>query len=191
LWFVGRFEDAIREHERALELDPLSLPINATTGGTFYWARKYAEAIEQLQKTLDLDANFFAAHFFLGAAYVQKSMYQEAIAEFEKALVISSDNILALSGLGSAHALAGRKAEAQRVLDQLTGLSRQRYVPAWSRAIIYVGLGEKDKAFEWLERSSEERSTGAGWSIKVAPALDPLRDDPRFADLLRRMNLQP
>ncbi|MFY9528544.1 MAG: hypothetical protein WAR24_06520, partial [Candidatus Acidiferrales bacterium] len=83
-------------------------------------------------------------------------------------------------------------AEAQKVLDKLNELSKQKYVPAVSRVGIYVGLGEKDKAFEWLEKDYEDRSIGNSFaSIKVDPALDPLRSDPRFQDLLRRMNLQP
>ena len=86
-------------------------------------------------------------------AYVQKSMYKEGMAEFEKALVISPGNTYALSELGYAYAVAGRRAEAQKVLDQLNELSKQKYVPAASRVRIYAGLGEKDKAFEWLEKS--------------------------------------
>ncbi|MFY9531924.1 MAG: hypothetical protein WAR24_23725, partial [Candidatus Acidiferrales bacterium] len=83
-------------------------------------------------------------------------------------------------------------AEAQKVLDKLNELSKQKYVPAVSRVGIYVGLGEKDKAFEWLERSYEERSIGSALrNAKVDPVYDPLRSDPRFQDLLRRMNLQP
>ncbi len=112
----------------------------------------------------------------------------EGIAEIEKELMIFPNSTGALSQLGYAYALEGRKAEAQKVLDQLNGRSKQKYVSALSRTIIYVGLGEKDKAFEWLEMSYEERSIGA---FKVNPIYDPLRSDPRFTDLLRRMNLQP
>jgi Flp pilus assembly protein TadD len=121
-------------------------------------------------------------------SYLQKSMHKEAIAELEKALVISPGNTMALSGIGYAYAVAGRRAEAQKALDQLKGLSKQKYVPAWPMVLIYVGLGEKDKAFEWLEKSYEERSL---LGIMMDPVLDPLRSDVRFQDLLRRMNLQP
>jgi TolB-like protein/Tfp pilus assembly protein PilF len=188
LGLTGRFEEAIVELKRALELDPLSLLINGNLGIVFYLARQYDQAIEQERKTLDLDANFIVAHWYLGLSYVQKSMYKEAIAEFEKAFVIAPGNRLTLAGLGYSYAAAGRKLEAQKVLDQLNELSKQEYVPPWSRALIYVGLGEKDKALEWLEKGFDDRSIS---NIALLPFSDPLRSDPRFADLLRRMNLQP
>ena len=119
-------------------------------------------------------------------------MYKEGIAECEMELVLSPRNPYALSGLGYAYAVAGRSAEAQKMLDQLNAISKQKYVPAMSRVRIYVGLGEKEKAFEWLEKAFEDRSIGRTFAtIKVEPIYDPLRSDPRFADLLRRMNLQP
>jgi eukaryotic-like serine/threonine-protein kinase len=198
LWYgfalarTGSSEEFIAEEKRALELDPLSLPISASLGVAFYCARQYDQAIEQERKTLDLDANFVMAQWFLGLAYVQKSMYKEGIAEFEKMLVTSPGSPMALSGLGYVYAVAGNRAEAQNVLDQLNEISKQKYVSAKRVARIHAGLGEKDKAFEWLEKGYEERSTGTGHaSIKLDPAFDPLRSDPRFADLLRRMNLQP
>src|SRR4029077_7858059 len=113
------------------------------------------------------------------------------IAEFQRVLVILPGDVRPLSGLGNAYAVAGRRAEAQKVLDQLNDLSKRKYVPAWFIAIIYVGLREKDKAFECLEKSYEERSIGFGSAIKVDPIWDPLRSALRFQDLLRRMTLQP
>ena len=188
LYRLGRFEEAIAEEKRGVELDPLSLINNRVLGQSFYVAREYDQAIEQFRKTLDLDPNFAGAHILLGQAYLQKSMYREGIAEIEKELAISPDSTGALSELGYGYALEGRREEAQKVIDRLNERSKQKYVSAASRAIIYAGLGEKDKAFEWLEKAYEERSIGA---IKVNQAYDPLRSDPRFADLLRRMNLQP
>jgi tetratricopeptide (TPR) repeat protein len=185
---MGRLGEAIAEHKRALELDPLSLVINRALGLDFYDARQYDQAIEQERKTLELDPNFLQAHDTLGSAYVQKSMYKEGTAEFEKELAISPSYAVALSWLGYADAVAGRRAEAQKVLDQLNDLSKQKYVSPIGRARIYAGLREKDQAFEWLEKGYEDRSIPA---LKVEPALDPLRSDPRFADLLRRMNLTP
>jgi tetratricopeptide (TPR) repeat protein len=155
-------------------------------------ARQYDQAIEQFRKTLELDPNFTLTREFLGSAYLQKNMYMEALAEFQEALANSPDNMFTLSELGYAYAKSGRKAEAQKVLDQLNELSKRKFVPAISAVIIYVGLGEKDKAFEWLEKAYEDRSLGGPLaSLKVDPIFDPLRSDPRFADLLRRMNLQP
>jgi serine/threonine protein kinase/Flp pilus assembly protein TadD len=188
---TGRLEKAITEYTQALELDPLSLAINRELGRAFYLARQYDQAIEQLRKTLEMDPNFVLAHLFLGQAYVQKSMYKEGIAEIEKELVISPGDPYALSGLGYTYALAGRRAEAQKVLNHLDELSKQKYVHAGFLVVIYVGLGEKGKAFEWLEKGYEDRSLEIGPGIKVDPTLDPLRSDPRFQNLLRRMNLQP
>jgi eukaryotic-like serine/threonine-protein kinase len=190
LWVMGRVEEAIAELKRALELDPLSLVTNRNLGLALFYARQYDQAIEQERKTLELEPNFVGAHENLGLAYIQKSMYKEGIEEFEKELVIRPGDSSALSGLGYAYAVAGRRQEAQKVLDRLNELSKQKYFPAVDRAIIYVGLGEKDKAFEWLKKSYEDRSLVLG-DIKVHPIFDPLRSDPRFTDLLRRMNLQP
>jgi eukaryotic-like serine/threonine-protein kinase len=192
LMMMGRSEEAIAENKRALELDPLSLIINRTLGGVFYIARQYDQAIEQLRKTLELDPNFVLAHDQLGLAYLQKSMYKEGIAECEKELVISPGNTLVLATLGYAYAVGGRRAEAQKVLDQLNEMSKQKYVPAVFVAQIYAGLREKDNAFAWLKKAYEDRSIGGSVvATKVNPTFDPLRSDPRFADLLRRMNLQP
>ena len=111
-----------------------------------------------------------------------------ASSKLNKALALAPSNARALSRLGYAYAVTGRRAEAQKVLDQLNALSQHKYVRAIDMADVYAGLGEKDKAFEWLGKGYEDRDT---FSIKIDQALDPLRADPQFADLLRRMNLQP
>jgi serine/threonine protein kinase/tetratricopeptide (TPR) repeat protein len=187
LAMMGRFDEAVAEGKRTLQLDPLSIPANRQLGYTFYFARQYDQAIEQLRRTLELDPNFIPALTSLGSAYLQKSMYREGIAEFEKALAISPGNTQALWRLGYAYAVTGRRAEAQKVLDELL---KKKYVPAFTMAIIYTGLGQKDQAFKWLEKSYEEHDSGPFSFVKVYPIFDPLRSDPRFADLLRRMNLQ-
>jgi len=184
---TGRSEESIAEAKRALELDPLSLYANSFLGIAFYYARRYDQAIEQFRKALELDPNSSFSHSFLGLAYVYKSMYKEGIADLEKAVEIYRSHV-SLMFLGRGYALAGRRAEAQKVLDQLNELSKGKYVPAFRRAEIYAALGEKDKAFEWLQKAYEEHFIMA---IKVEPVYDPLRSDPRWADLLRRMNLQP
>jgi tetratricopeptide (TPR) repeat protein len=187
---MGRVEEAVAEYRRAQELDPLSLSSSAFLGVTFYEGRQYDQAIEQERKTLELDPNFTQANAVLGFAYAQKSMHKEAIAQFEKGLVVSPGDTRTLTGLGYAYAVAGRRAEAQKVLDQLTELSKEKYVGADGMALIYTGLGEKDKAFEWLEKAYLDGSIGGGTGIAVDPIFDPLRSDPRFMDILRRMNLQ-
>jgi serine/threonine protein kinase/tetratricopeptide (TPR) repeat protein len=186
---MGRLQEAIAEEKRAVELDPFSLVINRDLGDALYLARQYDQAIEQYRRTLELDPNFITVHGGLGAAYLHKSLYKEGIAEFEKELAISPHSAYALAGLGYANAVTGRRAEAQKLLDQLNQLSKQEYVPAVFRAQIYAGLGEKDQAFEWLEKSYEDRSIANLAEIKVDPQFDPLRSDPRFQDLLRRMKL--
>jgi serine/threonine protein kinase/tetratricopeptide (TPR) repeat protein len=190
LWHMGRLEEAIAEEKRALELDPLSLIINRNLGIAFYLARQYDQAIDQERKALELDPNFFLAHMYLGMAYVQKSLYKEGITECEMELVASPGNPSALLALRHAYAVAGRRAEAQKVLDKFNELSRQRFVPAKYRAVPYVDLGEKDTAFKLLEVSYEDRSLDIGLGVKMDPEFDPLRSDPRFVDLLLRMNLQ-
>jgi TolB-like protein/Tfp pilus assembly protein PilF/predicted Ser/Thr protein kinase len=189
---LGRSEEAIAEEKRALELDPLSLISNLALGVEFSNAKQYDQGIEQLRKTVELDPSFSLAHAMLGRAYVEKAAYKEGIDETEKALAFSPDNTRFVSLLGSAYARAGRRADAQKVLDQLNVMASQKYVAANYRAFIYAALGKKSEAFEWLERAYDERSIGLGvGTLKVDPAYDPLRSDPRFHDLLRRMNLTP
>jgi TolB-like protein/Flp pilus assembly protein TadD/predicted Ser/Thr protein kinase len=193
LALTGRLSEAMAEEKRALQLDPLSVLSNGSVALTLYEARQYDQAIEQERKTLDLDANYLIARIGLGLAYVQESMHQESIAELEKAVAVSGGNASALSNLGYAYAMAGRKAEAQKVLDKINELSKEGYVPAGAKARIYAGLGDKDKVFQWLETAYSERSIAGTLPgmIKVDPVFDSLHSDPRFTDLLRRMNLQP
>jgi tetratricopeptide (TPR) repeat protein len=179
---VGRFEEAIAEGKQAVALDPLSLALNLSLGLVFYFARRYDQTIEQQRKALELEPNFAPAHTLLSLAYLQKSMIQEAIAESQK---VPPPRVT----LGYAYAVGGNRPEAQKVLDQLSALSNKRYVSAAWFVLIYLGLGEKEKAFEWLERAYNDRSI-IFLAIKVAQDLDPLRSDPRFADLLRRMGLR-
>jgi tetratricopeptide (TPR) repeat protein len=157
----------------------------------FYQARNYDQAIDQFRKTLELDPNFPPVHNYLPAAYEQKGMYEEAIARFQKAIAVGTDQpAFAIAGLGHVLAVSGRKAEAQRMRAELQRLSEQSYIPADDFALIYVGLGNRDKAFAWLNRAYEEHSFGLAF-LKVEPRFDPLRSDARFQDLLRRMGLPP
>jgi len=134
---------------------------------------------------LEMDPDYAPAHSILGRAYLEKGMYNEAITEFEKERGTGNLN------LAAGYAMAGRKPQAQKVLDQLLAQSRHEYVLPKSVALIYAALGEKDKAFDWLERSYEDRSICVGLAVKSLPGFDPLRSDPRYADLIHRMNLQP
>ncbi|MCI0487880.1 MAG: protein kinase [Blastocatellia bacterium] len=194
LWYalylaaMGRFDEAFREIKRAQELDPLSLPINTNAGWIMHLARRYDEAIEQYRKTLELDPGFILAHRRLGQTYKQKGMYDEAIEELQIALALSGDDTETVAALGHAYAKSGRELGAVKVLEALKQLSKERYIPAYFIARIHIGLGEKDRAFEWLEKTCEERY-GFLVYLKVDPVFDPLREDARFADLMRRVGL--
>jgi TolB-like protein/DNA-binding winged helix-turn-helix (wHTH) protein/tetratricopeptide (TPR) repeat protein len=191
LWQTGRINEAIAETKLTLELDPLSLDNNDTLGLEFFLARQYDQAIEQESRVLELDPNFIEAYYFRGVAYLKKSMYKEGMTDFQRAVKISPGDTLALTGLGYGYAVTGRGAEAQKVLDKFNELSKEKYISAVFMAKIYAGLREKEKAFEWLEKAYEDRSIISVGYIKTNPMFDPLRSDPRFADLLRRTNLQP
>jgi TolB-like protein/Tfp pilus assembly protein PilF len=182
---LGRCDDAVKEITRAQELDPLSLPVNASVVYVLYLCCRYDEAIEAGKKTLDLDAAFPLTHQRLGLPYTQKEMYREAIAEFEQAVNNSNRAPQPLMLLGHAYAVSGNKVEAQKVLAEIRDLSQERYVSPYGVAAIYVGLGEKEQAFEWLKKALDEDNTELTF-LKVDPRLDPLRDDPRFQELLDR-----
>src|SRR5262249_52475709 len=187
---TGRLEEAIAEAKRAQEADPLSLMISTLVGKTLYSARRYDQAIEQLRKALEMDPNFPRAHYNLGMTYGQVGRHGEAIAECQKAVSLSGGEPGALGVLGYAYALSGKRAEAQKVLAELKDLSRRRYVAPYDSALIYVGLGDKAQALEWLGKAYEDHSLEPTWR-KVYPQFDPLRGEPRFQDLLRRMGLPP
>ena len=155
-----------------------------------YIARRFDEAIEQSRKTLELDPSFSPAHGNLGEAYAAKAMYREALAEYEKFATLSGGSPRSTARVGYAYARLGQRSQALRVLDQLGATSKQRYVPAVSFAIVYVGLGEKEQAFLWLEKAYDERTNSLAY-LKVDATWDPLRSDPRFADLVRRIGLPP
>jgi serine/threonine-protein kinase len=184
---LGRSDEALAVGKRALDLDPLSLFENWRVAREFYMTRHYDESIEQCKKTLDMDPNFPLAHWQLGQAYAEKGMYREAIGELEKNRALTRNTPSSLAYLGNILARAGRRSEALEVLEQLHTISQQKYAYALGFARVYAGLGDKDNAFKWLQAAYEERST-ALFFLKVDPDWDPIRSDPRFQDLLRRMN---
>ncbi|MEK6323138.1 MAG: tetratricopeptide repeat protein, partial [Acidobacteriota bacterium] len=187
---MGRVQESLAESLRALDLDPLDLSITTHLGWHYLYAREYDRAIEQLRKALDMDSRFLPAHLFLGQAYLQEAMYDKATAELQQATGLSRENPLMVAVLGYAYAMSGKKGEAQMILHKLNGLSKQTFVPSQEIAAIHTALGEKDQAFEWLRRAYQERYSGLVY-LKNDPALDGLRSDPRFADLLRRVGLAP
>jgi TolB-like protein/Tfp pilus assembly protein PilF len=187
LLVMARFDEAIAEGHRAQELDPFSLIINADLGYDYIYARRYDQAIEQLRKTIEMDQSFYYAHRLLGQAYELKGSFPEAFAEYQRAKRMSDDPLV-LAFLGHAFAASGQRDEALKTLNQLTEISRQRYVSAYSVAMVYAELGEKDQALNWLEKGYQERATKMAF-LKIDPFFDNLRSDPRFADLVRRVGV--
>ena len=191
LSWMGQHDKAIRVAQQALDLDPVSLRANSHVGLALYRARQYDAAIERFRETLHLNQDFADAHVMFGVTLVQKARYGEAIAEFQRARVLTGNSPEILGLLGYGYGMAGMKREAQDVLKELNNLARQNtYVSSFSRATVCIGLGETDLAFKWLEHAYQERL----WYmtlLAVDPLLDRLRGDPRFTDLLRRMNLRP
>jgi TolB-like protein/tetratricopeptide (TPR) repeat protein len=185
LVFVGRFDESLREMERAHELDPLSLQVNVSLAAPLYFARRYDQAIEQFHRTLEMDQNFWPAHYLLGWVYEERREFGKAIKEFQKARKLD-DTPMILAGLGYTYAAAGKRSAAQRILDELKGLSKKCYVSPYFIAIVHAGRGEKDEALEWLEKASDDRAEMLAW-LKVAPELDSLRADARFASIMRRV----
>jgi TolB-like protein/Tfp pilus assembly protein PilF len=189
----GQFEEAIAEVRRALELDPLSLVINADVGTVLTSARRYDQAIEQLRKTVEMDPGFYYAHWTLGDALELKGRNEEAIAEYKKAIALNDDP-LPRALLGHLYAKIGRKDEALEILKQLREQresSKQRYVSPSNLALIHIGLGQKDEAIQLLEETYEERDGYNIAFIKVEPMLDPLRGDPRFEALAKKVFAGP
>jgi tetratricopeptide (TPR) repeat protein len=183
---LGRVDAAVASIRRARELDPLSLIIGTAVGRVHHFARQYDTAIEECRKTLEMDPAFAGAHLDLGLALLQKSMFSEAIGELSQALTLSAGRSIALAVLGYAYALAGDRAAGLQMLDQLHDRARRYDISSLHMAYVHIGLGNVDRAFEWLEKSYQERA-GLLVFLKVEPIFDPLRSDPRFAELLRRL----
>ncbi|HZB45549.1 MAG TPA: winged helix-turn-helix domain-containing protein [Pyrinomonadaceae bacterium] len=188
LMSIGRVEESIAASNRARELDPLSLSISVQRGFLLENARRYDEAIEQLQRVIAVDQNHYQAHWMLGHIYAADGQFEQAVAASEKAVALSGRAPGALGMLGMVYGLAGRKGEAAKVLKELLELNERRYVTPAALAYVHIGLGDKDRAFVWLEKAYQEHSNFIAY-LKVVPVVDPLRSDPRFADLVRRVGL--
>jgi adenylate cyclase len=182
----GRFDQAIAEGKRAVELDPLSIVINADLGITLYLARRYDEAIDQLRKTLAIDPTSFYAHYNLGIALQSKGDLPRAISEYEKAEELSGDSLVTAL-LGAAKALAGDKNAAEQALKNLDEIFEKQEVDEYSRALIFLGMNDKEEALRAIERGVAARDGSSLCWIKVDPLLDPLRGDPRFEALAEKV----
>ena len=184
---MGRMGEAYREVRLAHELDPLSLPINALLGITMCFPGRYAEAEEQFRHTLAMNADFPPTSVLLASCYIRQGKFDRAVAAVQP---VARDNPRALGRLGCAYAGLGRRQEAVNVLGDLHTLAKRQYVSAFPRAIVYLCLGERERAFEWLAKAYEERSYYLTL-MKIDPAFEGVRTDPRYIALRRKVNLDP
>lgn len=185
---MGRREEALSEAEKAKELDPLSPIVSLISSRIFYWNHEYDLAVAGYAKIIELDPGFASAHTRLGMTYLAKGSVADAVREFEEAERLAGPDPYKEGLLGYAKALSGNKGAAHELIQKLTARSRREYVPALSIALIYVGLGDRDRALEWLSHSYQDRSTHMVYA-KVDPLLDSLRSEPRFNALLHQMGL--
>lgn len=188
LMAVGRTEESLQASKRCLELDPLDLVINIHMAWHYHFARQYEQAIEQCWKTSELHPKSFWPAWFFGLAYEQQGQIDRAEEELQVAVKMSGDVTFASAALGHLYGVVGKTAQARSIFDELTTRASRSYVPAYDIALVCAGLGWKDQALGYLSQARQERS---GWMtyINVDPRLDPLREDPRFIDLLHHMRM--
>ena len=185
-WFE-RFDEAVFEIRQARAVDPLLRRINANATQILYHAQRYEQAVEEAHKGQNLDPNFFPNHQQLGWVYVQTREYDSAITAFRKAIDLKAGSQVE-ADLAHAFAVSGRTADARRILGALLERSTHTYISPFDIAVVYAGLGDRDQAFAWLDKAYDERARPM-LGLKVNPRLDPLRADPRFADLVRRVGV--
>jgi len=185
LTFMGRYEESTAELQRAQQLDPLSPFISIEMGLPAFFMHRYDEALENSRKTVEMNPSFFFAHYVLGDQYVQKGDYASAITELQAALRLDGSPVI-LAGLGRAYAAAGETTKANSILREL---STRPYPPPYDIALIYCVMGKKDHALEWLEKAYEDKNDQLIW-LKGDPRVDPLRSDPRFMTLIRKLGLE-
>jgi len=184
----GRLEEAMTAMQRAQDLDPLSLVIRTNVGRPLYYLRRYDEAIQHWRNTQELDPNFFRVYWEFGRAYEQKGQCAEAISALEHARLLSQGSPFVLGSLGHSYGVCGKTEEANKMAAQLLELAKQRYVSPFDLALIYLGLNDRARALDWMEKAHQERSV---WMVylKVDPRLDRLRSEPRFQALLQKVGL--
>jgi serine/threonine-protein kinase len=185
----GRFDEAIAEMGKALSLEPLQINLNHCMGNILLFSGDYDGAIDLFQKTIEMDPGFPLQYFWLGRAYLQTGELQKAIEVFEKGTKFPTISTSVLGGLGFAYTIEGRKDDAQKTLDQLNDLSKERYVDPYFIAYIYMGLGDIDKTFEYLEKCFEVGDMYLSY-LPIDPIFKELHDNPRFEALMKKMGLE-
>jgi tetratricopeptide (TPR) repeat protein len=183
----GKFDEAIAYIKKAHDLDPFSLIINIQMGLCYVYARDYDKATEQFRKTVELDPNWYLSHWFLGMTYELNGNLKDASVEYQRAKQLTDDPYL-LAHIAHVEAAQGRREEALKIIEQMKQLATQRYVPAYAFAVAYIGVGQKEEALNWLERSDEDRAFDI-LHVNVEPFFDSLRNEPRFKQLVERVGL--
>ena len=192
-WYLvpmNRLDEALTAAKKALGLDPLSPFVHFQLGLRYFMLRQYDQAIQQYQNALELDPHFFMPRLQLGVIYIQFGKIDEAVRASEEGFRLSGGSTMLLGFRGLISALAGRISEAREFFDKLQELAKQKNVPAVAFALIYLGLGEIDECFVWLDKGIDERDALILQLLR-APIWDPLRSHPRYKALLRKMNLEP
>jgi eukaryotic-like serine/threonine-protein kinase len=190
-WLVSRgmLDESLAESERALALDQLNPIINVHLGWNYFFARQYDKAVTQLNKTVQIDPNYGLAYWYRGLAYEQLQRYDEALTDMRRGAALLQGNVVVSADIGHVHAASGQRGEAERVIEMLQKEAAQRYVSPFEIALIYVALGETDRAFAWLDKAYQDRSDLLVY-LDVEPRLDPVRSDPRFKELATKVGLR-
>jgi len=186
----GRVNEALAESQRALELDQLSPIMNLHLGWHYLYSRQYDLALDQLAKTVELEPNYGLTYWYLGLVYEQKGMYVEALKEMGSAKDFLKSNLTVDADMGRVYALSGRRSEADKAIARLKKESSRRYVNPYQIGLIYVGLGQNDQAFEWLDKAVGERSDMLVY-LKTDSRLNPIRSDSRFPEIEQRVGIPP
>ncbi|MEY2538985.1 MAG: hypothetical protein QOG67_2725 [Verrucomicrobiota bacterium] len=184
----GRFDEALANEKKALELDPLNPAFNGNVGWTLYWARRYDEAMVQLSSNVELFPTDAFSHFALGLCFLKKGNAVRAKVELQKAIELD-DLPWYIGWLGYVHAVSGDRAKAEQILRHLDELAKRRYVTPNARVPVYLGLGDKEKALEGLEKSYQDQDGVCG-QLKIDQLYDGVRNEPRFQAILKRVNLE-
>ena len=185
---MERYDEARIIFKKAAELDPLSVQIRTDMGFSLYYSRNYDQALKEFQSSLKMNPGFGLAHIWTGRVYQQKKMYKESIEEYRNTLLAAPAWPVAYAAIGNVYGIMGEREKARDILDTLAVLSKSRFVTSYGVALVYAGLGENDKSFEWINKAYDERSNWLVW-LKSDPRWDPIRSDKRFAELVHRVGL--
>jgi tetratricopeptide (TPR) repeat protein len=188
LSLLGRHKEAIAESQRAREIDPLSVIINAWVSSRYFYARQYDKAVDEARNAVEMDQKFAPAHLVLGQAYEQNRMQKEAIAEFGKAVDLGDGGSFYAGSLAHALGQAGRQAEARKIIEGLERTAKSRFVPSYDLAVAYLGIGDFIRALDLLTAAVRERSPRAAFA-GVDPRFDALHNDPRFKNVMQSLGL--